>query len=428
VFQKKRVKLDVKKKMKYKFYCLFLLIINGLGTLSAQTKSYSEDIAETIMRQYPDSIVIRKFAAHMTQDNQGTDPDKRPASWEYDQAVILKGIEQLWRQTGDKRYFDYIKKMIDLFVQEDGTIRTYDLNQFSTDFITPGRLVLTLFQETKQEKYRKAADLLRLQLTWQPRTKEGGFWHKHKYPYQMWLDGLYMADLFYAEYCQIFRTPPYFDDVANQFIWVEQHTRNAETGLLHHGWDESKLQKWADPKTGQSPEIWSRAMGWFAVALVDVLDYLPKNHAKRPQIVAILTRLATAIDRYQDVETGVWYQITDKATWKGNYLEASGSCMFTYALAKGVRMGYLDEKYQKTAEKAYAGILKNFIETDAKGTIHLTKTCSGAGLGGVPYRDGSFKYYVNEPLRTDDLKAIGPFIQAGIELKLLGVSANQLGK
>jgi rhamnogalacturonyl hydrolase YesR len=414
--------------MKYKFYCLFLLIINSLGTLNAQPKSYSEAIAETIMRQYPDSIVIRKFAAHMTQDNQGTDPDKRPASWEYDQAVVLKGIEQLWRQTGDKRYFDYIKKMIDLFVQEDGTIRTYDLNQFSTDFITPGRLVLTLFQETKQEKYRKAADLLRLQLTWQPRTQEGGFWHKHKYPYQMWLDGLYMADLFYAEYCQIFRTPQYMDDVANQFIWVEQHTRNVETGLLHHGWDESKLQKWANPTTGQSPEIWSRAMGWYAVALVDVLDYLPKNHAKRPQIVAILTRLATAIDRYQDAETGVWYQITDKATWKGNYLEASGSCMFTYALAKGVRMGYLDKKYQKTAEKAYAGIVKNFIETDAKGMIHLTKTCSGAGLGGVPYRDGSFKYYVNEPLRTDDLKAIGPFIQAGIELKLLGVAANQLGK
>jgi rhamnogalacturonyl hydrolase YesR len=414
--------------MKNKFYCLFLLIINGLGTLNAQTKSYSEAIAETIMRQYPDSIVIRKFAAHMTQDNQGTDPDKRPASWEYDQAVVLKGVEQLWRQTGDKRYFDYIKKMIDLFVQEDGTIRTYDLNQFSTDFITPGRLVLTLFQETKREKYRKASDLLRLQLTWQPRTQEGGFWHKHKYPYQMWLDGLYMADLFYAEYCQIFKTPQYFDDVANQFIWVEQHTRNAESGLLHHGWDESKLQKWANPTTGQSPEIWSRAMGWYAVALVDVLDYLPKNHAKRPQIVAILTRLATAIDRYQDADSGVWYQITDKATWKGNYLEASGSCMFTYALAKGVRMGYLDKKYQKTAEKAYAGIVKNFIETDAKGAIHLTKTCSGAGLGGVPYRDGSFKYYVNEPLRTDDLKAIGPFIQAGIELKLLGVAANQLGK
>jgi unsaturated rhamnogalacturonyl hydrolase len=413
--------------MKNKFYYFFMLIISCYSTIYGQTKTYSEAIAATIMQQYPDSIVIKKFAVHMAQDNQGTDPDKRPASWEYDQAVVLKGIEQLWRQTGDKRYFDYVKKMIDLFVQEDGSIRTYDLNQFSTDFLTPGRLVLTLFQETKQEKYKKAADLLRLQITWQPRTKEGGFWHKHKYPYQMWLDGLYMADLFYAEYCQIFQTPQYLDDVANQFIWVEQHTRDAETGLLYHGWDESKLQKWANPKTGQSPEIWSRAMGWYAVALVDVLDYFPKNHPKRLGITTILQRLAVAIAKYQDAETGTWYQIPNKATTKGNYLEASGTCMFTYALAKGVRMGYLDKKYQATAEKAYAGIIKNFVDTDAKGTIHLTKTCSGAGLGGVPYRDGSFKYYVNEPLRTDDLKAIGPFIQAGIELKLLGVAADKLG-
>jgi rhamnogalacturonyl hydrolase YesR len=413
--------------MKNKIYCFFVLIINCYSIIYGQKKTYSEAIASTIMQQYPDSIVIKKNVAHMMQDNQGTDPDKRPASWEYDQAVVLKGIEQLWRQTGDKRYFDYIKKMIDLFVQEDGSIRTYDLNQFSTDFITPGRLVLTIYQKTKEEKYKKAADLLRLQITWQPRTKEGGFWHKHKYPYQMWLDGIYMLDLFYAEYCQIFDTPQYFDDVANQFIWAEQHTRDAETGLLYHGWDESKLQKWANPKTGQSPEIWSRAMGWYAVALVDVLDYFPENYPKRLEIIVILQRLAVAIAKYQDAETGTWYQIPNKATTAGNYREASGTCMFTYALAKGVRMGYLDKKYQATAEKAYAGIVKNFIETDVKGMIHLTKTCSGAGLGGVPYRDGSFKYYVNEPLRTDDLKAIGPFIQAGIELKLLGVAASQLG-
>ena len=230
--------------MKNKFHLFFILIISCYSTIYGQNKTYSAAIAETIMQQYPDSIVIKKMVVHMLQDNQGTDLDKRPASWEYDQAVVLKGIEQLWRQTGDKRYFDYIKKMIDLFVQEDGSIRTYDLNQFSTDFITPGRLVLTLFQEKKQEKYKKAADLLRLQITWQPRTKEGGFWHKHKYPYQMWLDGIYMLDLFYAEYCQIFQTPQYLDDVANQFIWVEQHARDGGTGLLYHGWDESKLQKW----------------------------------------------------------------------------------------------------------------------------------------------------------------------------------------
>ena len=162
----------------------------------AQNKSYSERIAETVMLKYPDSIVVKKMLNHMIQDNQGTDPSKRPASWEYEQGVVLKGIERLWRETGDIRYFNYFKKMIDLFVREDGTIRTYNMQEYNSDFIPPGRLVLTLYKKTKQEKYKKAADLLRQQLSWQPRTKEGGFWHKLKYPSQMWCDGLYMTSPF----------------------------------------------------------------------------------------------------------------------------------------------------------------------------------------------------------------------------------------
>ena len=193
-------------------FCLAQLLV------SAQTKTYAERIAETVMSKYPDSIVVRKFANHMLQDNQGTDPDKRPASWEYEQGVVLKGIERLWLTTGDKRYFNYAKKMIDLFVQEDGTIRTYDLNEYNSDYIPSGRLLLTLYKETQQEKYKKAADILRGQLEWQPRTKEGGFWHKLKYPYQMWCDGLYMTSPFYAEYAQMFKQTKDFDDVANQFI------------------------------------------------------------------------------------------------------------------------------------------------------------------------------------------------------------------
>ena len=228
----------------------------------------------------------------MIQDNQGTDPSKRPASWEYEQGVVLKGIERLWRETGDVRYFNYFKKMIDLFVREDGTIRTYNLQEYNSDFIPPGRLVLTLYKETKQEKYKKAADLLRQQLSWQPRTKEGGFWHKLKYPSQMWCDGLYMTSPFYAEYSQIFNKTEDFDDIANQFIVAERHLRNPQTGLLYHGWDESKKQKWSNPETGCSPEVWTRAMGWYAVGLTEVLDYLPKNHSKRSDLIAILQRLA----------------------------------------------------------------------------------------------------------------------------------------
>src|SRR5690606_21402096 len=270
----------------------------------------------------------------------------------------------------------------------------------------------------KEEKYKKAAQRLREQITWQPRTKEGGFWHKHRYPYQMWLDGLYMAAPFYAQFSKTFNQPSYFDDVINQFVWMEQHARDNKTGLLYHGWDESKQQRWAHPQTGTSSEFWSRAMGWYAMGLVDVLDYIPKDHHRRKELINILQRLSTALKKYQDV-SGVWYQITDKGTVQGNYLESSGSCMFVYAVAKGARMGYIDKDYLMVAKNGFDGIIKNFIETDKPGYVHLLKSCSGAGLGGTPYRDGSFEYYINEPLRTDDLKAIGPFIQASIEIELL---------
>jgi rhamnogalacturonyl hydrolase YesR len=388
--------------------------------LFSQTKPYSERFAETIKAQYPDSIVVKKFPQHMLQDKQGTDPDKRPASWNYEEAVILRGIEKVWKQTGNKEYFNYIKKIIDHFINDDGSIRTYEMNEYNSDQVTAGLQLLLLYRETKEEKYKKAADLLRHQITWQPRTKEGGFWHKHKYPYQMWLDCMYMLNLYYAEYCRDFNTHPYFDDIANQFIWVENHTRDEKTGLLFHGWDESKNQKWANPKTGQSPEFWSRSIGWYAMSLVDVLEILPNKQPKKAKLVALLQRLAPVLEKYQDKNEGVWFQITDKGGWKGNYLEASGSCMFTYALAKGVRLGYLDKKYLDVAKKGYAGILKNFVETDDAGMVHLNHTCSGGGLGGVPYRSGEYGYYVTEPQRRDDLKGIGAFINASIEMELLG--------
>jgi rhamnogalacturonyl hydrolase YesR len=382
--------------------------------------TYSERFAETIMAQYPDSMVVKKFLQHMLQDKQGTDPDKRPASWNYEEAVVLRGFEKIWRQTGKQKYVDYTKKIIDHFINADGSIRTYELNEYNSDQVTAGLQLLFLYEQTKDEKYKKAADLLRHQITWQPRTKEGGFWHKHKYPHQMWLDCTYMLDLYYAEYCKAFNTPAYFDDIANQFIWLEAHTRDAKTGLLYHGWDESKNQKWANPQTGQSQVFWSRSIGWYAMALVDVLAIFPEKHPKKAKLVALLNRLAPALEKYQDKETGVWYQVTDKAGAEGNYLEASGSCMFTFALAKGVRLGYLDKKYLAVAKKGYAGILKTFVETDERGLVHLTHTCSGGGLGGVPYRDGSYSYYVGEPQRKDDLKGIGAFINASIEMDLVG--------
>ena len=189
---------------------------------------------------------------------------------------------------------------------------------------------------------------------------------------------------------------------------------------MHHGFDESKSQKWADPKTGRSPEVWSRSMGWYIMALVEVLEVFPKNHAKRPQLIAILNRLAAVLQNYQDAESGVWYQIVDKATWKGNYLEASGSTHFCFAISKAVRLGFLDKKYLNTAKKGFDGILKNFIDIDAQGLIHIHHSCSGGGLGGVPYRSGTFDYYINEPQRSDDLKTIGPLINLMLEMEKIG--------
>ncbi len=376
----------------------------------AQKKSWGERMAETIMKAYPDSIVVKKAGELLTS---------RPTRWDYEQGVVLKGFDLLWKQTGNRVYFNYMKKILDHFVQSDGGIRTYELVEYNLDHITPGRILLPLFKETKEEKYKKAAELLHEQLMWQPRTKEGGFWHKHRYPYQMWLDGLYMAGPFSAEYAAMFNQASDFNDVIDQFVWMENHVRDSKTGLLYHAWDESKKQRWANAVTGQSPGFWGRAMGWYAMGLVDALDYIPGNHPRKKELVSILQRLATALKSYQDPGSGVWYLVIDKASEKGNYLEASASTMFVYAFAKGSRLGYLDKSFSSIAKKGFDGILQNFIETDAQGLVHLTKIVSVGGLGGNPYRDGSFEYYISEPQRVDDLKGVGPFIQASIEIELM---------
>ena len=392
---------------------ILALVCIGTVTCIAQKKSWGIQMAESIMKTYPDSIVVK------TTGESATSRQTRPAQWNYEYGVLLKGFDQLREHTGDERYFDYAKKIIDHFIRDDGSIRTYELVEYNIDHITPGRIVLLLYSATKEEKYRKAATILHEQLVWQPRTKEGGYWHKLRYPYQMWLDGLYMGETFAAEYSLMFNDPAKFDDIANQFMWMEKHVRDPKTGLMYHAWDESRMQRWANPATGLAPGFWGRGMGWYGMALVDVLDYFPKEHPRRKELITILQRYAEAVKNYQDATSGLWYQVLDQGTRKGNYFEASASCMFTYALAKAARMGYIDKAYAATAKKAFNGITTNFIETDEQGFIHLTKVVSVGGLGGTPYRDGSFEYYISEPLRTDDLKGVGPFIQASIEIELM---------
>jgi unsaturated rhamnogalacturonyl hydrolase len=276
-----------------------------------------------------------------------------------------------------------------------------------------------LYRQTHEDKYLKAVQILREQLRTQPRTFDGGFWHKKRYPNQMWLDGLYMAGPFYAEYAATFHEDTAFNDIARQFILMEKHSRDEKTGLLYHAWDASKKERWADPQTGRSPNFWGRAMGWYGMALVDALDQFPADHPRRKELLAILQRYAAAVQRWQDQPTGLWYEVLDKGTEKGNYQEASVSCMFVYTLAKALRQKYLPANYIPVAQKGYAGIIKKFIRTDDKGLLALDGTVQVGGLGGKPYRDGSYAYYLSEKVITNDAKGVGAFILAATEIEWL---------
>ena len=377
-------------------FTLLFILTYSLVT-NAQTLPWSQKMAGTVFKVWPDTATNVK--------------------WAYEQGVFMKGVQDVWMQTGDKKYFDYIRKYLDNLIAEDGSIKGYKEDDFNIDNLLLGRAVLFLYQKLKSPKYKIAAETLRHQLQHQPRTNEGGFWHKKRYPYQMWLDGLYMGEPFYTEYATAFKEEKDFDDIANQFIYMENHARDVKTGLLYHGWDECKKERWADPNKGLSPNFWGRADGWYAMALVDVLDKFPANHPKRKELISILNRLVTPISNYQDKQSGLWYQVLDKGTEKGNYLEASASCMFVYALAKGVRKGYLPASYKQIAQKGYQGIINKFIETDANGQVNLNGTVSVAGLGGTPYRDGSYQYYLSEKVVQNDAKGVGAFIMAAVEME-----------
>lgn len=383
---------------------LFLMHMST-GT-TAQTKPLSEAMAATVMDIWQDSLNL--------------DPaNPKPVKWAYDQGVILEGIEAIWKRTKSDVYLKYMQKSMDFFVTKEGKISRYKQSDYNIDNVKNGRTLLSLYKLTGEKKYFKAATLLWDQLKRQPRTKEGGFWHKKIYPNQMWLDGLYMGEPFYAEYAALIKDEKVYEDIANQFIYMEKNARDNQTGLLYHGWDESKQERWANKTTGVSPNFWGRAMGWYGMALVDVLAYFPEHHPKRKALLEILNRLSVAIGKYQDKKSGLWYDILDQPERKGNYKEASASCMFVYAISKGVRKGYLDHKYFAIAKNGFQGIQKEFIEDGAKpGQINLKGTVSVSGLGGKPYRDGSYAYYISEKVITNDPKGVGAFLLAASEMEI----------
>ena len=348
------------------------------------------------------------------------DYNKTP-KWSYPTAIVLEGAERIYELTGNKEYYRYISTFGDTMVKEDGTIVSYDLSKYNIDMLNCGNVLIYLYQQEKKDKYLKALKTLRSQIDGQPRTSEGGFWHKKIYPNQMWLDGLYMCEPFYAHYTSVFSkgkdAEKAYDDIVNQFDLIQKHLLDKKTGLLYHAWDESREQQWADKKTGLSPNFWSRAMGWYGMAMVDVLDYLPKNHPGRARILSYLKSYCDAVIKVQDQETGLWYQVLDKGHEKGNYLEATGSSMFVYTIMKSVNKKYLPDFYKTFAQKGYDGIIKHLITVDENGMVNLNRCCAVAGLGGNPYRSGSYEYYVNEEIRSNDPKGTGPFILASLEFE-----------
>jgi unsaturated rhamnogalacturonyl hydrolase len=338
--------------------------------------------------------------------------------WGYVAGMALAAIDKLGDWSGEAKYHDFVKRHMDVFVQEDGSIRGYKLNDYNLDHINKGKNLLRLWRETGEAKYEAAARLLITQLAGQPRTNEGGFWHKKIYPYQMWLDGLYMSSPYMAEYARTFNDNSWFDEAAHQLLLVERHTRNPQTGLLHHAWDETQEQRWCDSGMGRSRHVWGRAMGWYAMALVDALEHFPIGHPKRGQLMGIFERMVNSVVRAQDQESGVWYQVMDCNGQQGNYLESSGSCMLTYAIAKGIRLQYLAEIDRSVVERAYEGIMKHFVTEDEQG-VHLHHICQGAGLGGRKYRDGSYAYYLSEAIVSDVLMGVAPLLLATLEMEQL---------
>jgi unsaturated rhamnogalacturonyl hydrolase len=386
---------------------LFILLLFSYGckveskTTSAKNTElkWSVKMANSVMNEY-DSLIYFN--------------GQKNIKWSYDVAMLAMTIDKLG--VVDQKYSDYMKTYFDYFIADDGTVNKYKIEEYNIDRINPAKSLFSLYKRTGEEKYNKAIQHFVTQMESHPKTKSGGFWHKKVYPNQMWLDGIYMGSPFLAQYAKEYNQPQWFDVVTHQVTLIYEKTKDPTTGLLYHAWDESREQRWSDPETGLSPHFWSRAIGWYVMAIVDILDFLPENHADRAQLINILQSEIDALLKVADIETGLWYQVLDQGGREGNYLEGSGSSMYTYAMAKAANKGYIDSKYKTIANDKFSSIVKNLIDTDENGNLLFKNICGGCGLGGNPYRDGSYNYYITEKVVVNDTKGVAPFIMAALEL------------
>ena len=340
--------------------------------------------------------------------------------WNYTTGLELKAFLDVYDAYGDEALLDYVDAWYDAIIDSAGVIYKYKKANYTLDHICPGRTLFQLYDLTGKEKYRSAMDTLYAQLLEQPRTEDGGFWHKQVYPDQMWLDGLYMAEPFYVEYTNRFVADSTeralnYQDIVHQFTTVYAHTFDPTTGLLRHAWDATGEMAWSDPETGQSDHAWGRAMGWYCMGLVDVAELMPDGPEK-DTLVQILQSLYGTIPLYADARTGMWFQVMDSPYRNGNYLEATASAMFTYVWLKGIRLGFLTGR--ESALQTYESLLTTFV-TKEDGLTNLNQCCEVAGLGGKDNRRGDFDYYIHEPVRANDPKGIGPLIWAALEYERL---------
>ncbi|MFB9276682.1 glycoside hydrolase family 88/105 protein [Cohnella cellulosilytica] len=331
-----------------------------------------------------------------------------PDRFHYHQGVFLSGMEKTWRLTNKDAYFAYIKRWVDSHMQPDGAIRSFHPDEL--DDIQPGVLLFGLYERTGDDRYRQALyNLVPLLKKWKT-NPSGGFWHKEHYPNQMWLDSMYMGGPIAVQFGKTFGERDYFDLMAYQAILMAKRTKDPVTGLMYHGWDESREASWADPETGLAPEFWGRAIGWYPVALLEMLEHMPQDHKDAPELVVILRELLIALVRYQDEATGLWYQVVDKGDRADNWLETSCSCLYVQAIAKAVRFGYLDAKYMENAWKGYRGVIDT-LTFDENGRVVIGGICVGTGIG-------DYAHYVARPTSANDLHGAGAFILMCAEMSL----------
>ena len=371
---------------------------------------------EQLLDEYIDYLMDHSDSAHPAC-NLEMIRSWKSNKWNYIDGCMITGILERYEITGEARFLDFADRFLSGFVEEDGRIRTYDTAEYSLDNVNPAKNLFTLYDLTGKEKYRKALELVRSQLSTMPRTPEGNFWHKLIYPNQVWLDGIYMALPFYMEYEKRFDAQKDCEDICRQIANVEIRMRDPKTGLYYHGYDASRKMYWADPDTGCSPNFLLRTEGWFILGLVDVLEImkdLPMG-AESVHLQHMLLDLAKALSKYQD-PSGLWYQLIALPELARNYLETSGTALISAALLKAVRLGFLPESFRAVGEKAFYGIVDHRLTKNADGTPCVTGICLVGGLGGEQHRDGSAAYYLSEPVVQNDAKGVGPLLLAYTEM------------